>query len=294
MVVNRSISPSAARGAITGISTGPGEVLDEAAKRRAQYVNWRGAQSCSWANLRIDRPLACHAATRSLHNASFSSTLTPFKRLECGWHRAQIKGGAAGRLRLPSESEWEYAARAGSNSMFASGTDATAICRYANVWDKSGKVAFLRDLGWDRTGGDCDDLSEYTSVVGMYEGNAFDLHDMVGNVGEYVQDCQHRDYQGAPADGAAWVSQCDVTDGADMIITRGGSYGTRGDHLRFTMRGHSGAGNHSSMGLGIRIAQTVETEADLRVTPNPFEAELAKAQAAERMRRSKRTAIPAS
>ncbi len=207
------------------------------------------------------------------------------------WQDAQayvqwLSNSTGKQYRLPSESEWEYAARAGGSSKFASGDTAATLCRYANAWDVSGKAAFLRDLGWDRPDGDCDDGAAYTSVVGMYEANAFGLHDMIGNVSEYVQDCQHKDYVGAPADGSAWTGACDVSDGDDMIMRRGGSYGTRGEGLRFTYRGHSGRDNHSAMGEGIRIAQSVANDVDAP-SPNPFEAELAKAQAAERARRAR-------
>ncbi len=187
------------------------------------------------------------------------------------------------KYRLPSEAEWEYAARAGSDAKFVTGEDTAGICRFANTWDKSGKVAFLRDLGWDRKDGACDDMGEYTTVVGMYEANAFGLHDMIGNVGEFVQDCEHATYEGAPSDGSAWTGKCDP---ADMRIARGSNYASGGAALRFSGRGHAGQSNHSSMGEGIRIAQQVDNEADLRAAPNGFAAELERAQQAERARRA--------
>ncbi len=173
-----------------------------------------------------------------------------------------------------------------ASTKFASGDTAAAMCRHANGWDKSGKRGFLRELGWDRSDGECDDMAEFTTVVGMYQANAFGLHDMLGNVAEYVQDCQHNSYAGAPADGTAWVGACDAADNGGMVMTRGGSYGTRAEGLRLTARSHAGRSNHSSMGEGIRIAQTIETDQDLHAAPTPFEAELAKAQAAERARRA--------
>ena len=195
------------------------------------------------------------------------------------------------KYRLPSEAEWEYAARAGGDATFASGNDLNGICRVANIMDKSGKAAFLRDLGWNRKDAECDDQAEYTTVVGMYEPNAFGLHDMTGNVGEYVQDCEHPDYVGAPKDGSAWTANCVGGPGEETVIQRGGGYGSRDDNLRLTMRAHAGQSNVSSMGEGFRLVQQIDSAADLRTAPNPFEAKLAKAQQAERARRA---AVPAA
>jgi formylglycine-generating enzyme required for sulfatase activity len=188
--------------------------------------------------------------------------------------------------RLPSEAEWEYAARAGGDAKFASGDDLKGICRVANTFDTSAKAAFLRDLGWNRKDAECDDQAEYTTVVGMYEPNAFGLYDMAGNVDEYVEDCQHLDYVGAPADGSAWTANCVGSRGETMIMRRGGSYASRDADLGWTVREHAGKSNLSSMGEGIRLVQQIDSAADLRTAPNPFEAELAKAQQAERARRA--------
>lgn len=194
------------------------------------------------------------------------------------------------KYRLPSEAEWEYAARSGGAGSFPASASPADICRFGNVFDKSGKVAFQRDLGWERKDGDCDDLAEYTTVVGMYEPNALGLHDMTGNVAEYVEDCQHADYAGAPTDGTAWVTHCDPK-AQDMVIRRGGGYGDRGNALHFTSRAHAGRTNHSSIGDGLRLVQQIDSAADLRAAHNPFQAELAKAQQAERVRRTKMLAL---
>lgn len=186
--------------------------------------------------------------------------------------------------RLPTEAEWEYAARAGSQDEMPSGTDVKGICRVGNTMDQSTKAAFLRDLGWNRKDAQCDDQAEYTTVVGMYQPNGFGLYDMTGNVNEYVEDCAHPDYTGAPADGSAWTTNCSA-EGEKMLITRGGSYGTRDEQLGLTVRGHAGQTNLSSMGEGYRLVQQIDSDADLRPVPNPFEGELTKAQQAERMRR---------
>ena len=91
------------------------------------------------------------------------------------------------KYRLLSEAEWEYAARATSQTMFPWGNSIGS--GYANC-DGCGSV-------WD------DDL---TAPVGSFAPNAFGLHDMHGNVYEWVEDCWHSDYEGAPSDGSAWTS----------------------------------------------------------------------------------------
>lgn len=165
-------------------------------------------------------------------------------------------GKKTGKLyRLPTESEWEYAARAGSNSKYFFGDNPKQLCEYANVFDRQGAKAFLRDHKIDTAAIECDDGSEYTSVVGQYKPNAFGLYDMIGNVGEFVQDCEHDNYQNAPSDGRAWEYGCNYEQ--LMVIHRGGSYGsgTRGSNI--ATRSHAGPDNPSSLGEGFRLAETI-------------------------------------
>ena len=156
-------------------------------------------------------------------------------------------------FRLPSEAEWEYAARAGTRTTYSSGDAPEQLCKYANMKDRRFKAAAQRDHGLDMLVTDCDDGAEYTAVVGMYAPNGYGLHDMMGNVAEWVADCQHPDYRGAPADASAWRSACEVE--GDYFITRGGSYSSSRQVLRSAARGHGGRDNASSLGEGFRIAE---------------------------------------
>ena len=198
------------------------------------------------------------------------------------------------KFRLPSVAEWEYAARAGSTARYAFGDDPTALCKHANVFDRTGKPAISRMTGTTRTNEvACDDQAEMTTVVGMYAANAYGLHDMLGNVGELVEDCQHLTYDGAPPDGSAWTSACASFHGGAMVIHRGGSYNAGAIGASPTYRGHAGKENRSSLGEGFRIVEEIGNGANqaagnkATAGEKAFEAGLAAAQAVERARRAR-------
>lgn len=100
--------------------------------------------------------------------------------------------------RLPSASEWEYAARAGTEQPRPWGTNGAAACADANVADES---AAQRFPGWSVF--PCSDRYVNTAPVGSFKPNGFGLNDVLGNVFEWVKDCWYDDYGGAPGDGSA-------------------------------------------------------------------------------------------
>lgn len=118
--------------------------------------------------------------------------------------------------RLPSEAEWEYAARAATErSRFWAG-GANKACQYANVGDQATQQHVP---GGIKVAHACNDAYAYTAPVASFKPNAFGLYDMIGNVSEWVEDCWHVDYSGAPSDGRAWSSKA-----CTVGIVRGGAW----------------------------------------------------------------------
>jgi formylglycine-generating enzyme required for sulfatase activity len=136
--------------------------------------------------------------------------------------------------RLLDEAEYEYAARAGTNSPYPWG-------------DEIGKARTdCYDCGtqWD---------NRTPAPVGSFAANRFGLYDMVGNVWEWTQDCWHDDYGGAPANGSAWTTGGDCR----RRVVRGGSYVSYSATVRCASRwGYPIGGRFDS--VGFRVARTLE------------------------------------
>ena len=153
------------------------------------------------------------------------------------------------QYRLPSESEWEYAARAGTRTRRHWGDDPDDGCAYANGADRM----FEARVDNDWLVADCTDRVLWTSLVGAYQPNAFGLHDMLGNVWEWVEDCWHDDYDGAPGDGSAWTTGGEC----GRRVVRGGSWDSLPRDLRSANRYRSDAGLRVTL-IGFRVARTLD------------------------------------
>lgn len=153
------------------------------------------------------------------------------------WNDAQafvawLNEGTGRRFRLPTEAEWEYAARAGTTSLYGWG-DQVDHARVNNSVDE----------GPDRFA--------FTAPVGSFPANDFGLFDMLGNVWELVEDCWYPSYEAAPADGSA------RRDGACVSrVARGGSWGSTSRGVQIAARGAAGD-QFASMDLGFRLAEDV-------------------------------------
>jgi sulfatase modifying factor 1 len=151
------------------------------------------------------------------------------------------------RYRLPSASEWEYAARAGGEAVQPWSADGSSACANANLADES---AAHRYPGWTVFG--CDDGHVYTAPVGSFKANSFGLNDMLGNVLQWTEDCWRPDYNGAPIDGSA------RTDGnCSERELRGGSWFTTPAYVRADYRNHF-AIDYRTSSVGIRLVRDIE------------------------------------
>jgi formylglycine-generating enzyme required for sulfatase activity len=151
------------------------------------------------------------------------------------------------RYRLPTEQEFEYAARAGRNGTWPWGEEPFAKngCRAANVFDQSGKAKY--PLVEDAL--PCDDGFAQTAPVDALAANAFGLKGMIGNVWEWVEDCYHPTYEGAPNDGSAWTE-----DACTERSIRGSAYLNNPWQSRFAMRDRIGP-NSREVDVGFRLAR---------------------------------------
>ncbi|MCY4388945.1 MAG: formylglycine-generating enzyme family protein [Desulfurellaceae bacterium] len=136
-----------------------------------------------------------------------------------------------GRYRLPSEAEWEYAARGGS---------------HGRGYEYAGSDT-LDAVGWYE-----ENSGEKTHPVGQKQANEVGLYDLSGNVYEWVQDCWNENYRGAPSDGRAWErGDC------SRRVLRGGSWHSIPRSLRSAFRNWNTADSRSNYS-GFRVARSVD------------------------------------
>ena len=175
---------------------------------------------------------------------------------EVSWYDAvefcdRLKKKTGLQYRLPSEAEWEYACRGGSNTPFHFGkTITTDLANYRGTDNEEYK--------WSGSYGDGPKgvYREETTDVGSFDApNAFGLHDMHGNVWEWCLDDWHGNYEGAPTDGTAWLNN-DNDNRYQGKVLRGGSWYFIPEYCRSAFRFNLNPGHRSSY-FGFRVVCAV-------------------------------------
>ncbi len=161
--------------------------------------------------------------------------------INVNWDDAQayvewLSAESGAEYRLPSEAEWEYAARAGTETAYWWGSEIGR--NRANCFN---------------CGSAYDD--EKTGPAGSFAANGWGLHDMAGNVWEWVEDCGHENYARAPSDGSAWLEQGDGDCGRRVL--RGGSWVVLPMRLRSAARAGLDAGLRN-VNIGLRVSRTLD------------------------------------
>lgn len=149
--------------------------------------------------------------------------------------------------RLPSEAEWEYAARAGTATAYFFGDDADQGCTYANLPDAAAKA---RQPDWITVA--CDDGWFRHAPVDAVQPNAFGLRHVHGNAREWVGDCWNESHADAPADGRSRRS-----GNCARAVLRGGGYSDKPHAARSAYRYHKPRDDRSAT-AGFRVARTLE------------------------------------
>jgi len=201
------------------------------------------------------------AATAGWRDAGLGRAIRDEEPVVCvSWTEARDYAAWLGRetgkaYRLPSEAEWEYAARGGTTTAYYWGDEADKGCEFANVYDKATGDWFK----WAAAA--CDDGAETLAAVGRYKPNAFGLYDMIGNVWEWVADCHVVPYPPG-AGGQAALEAASQSGGGQVCEkrgVRGGSWMTRPERNRVTFRGRDPAETRYFM-FGFRVARDLSPD----------------------------------
>jgi formylglycine-generating enzyme required for sulfatase activity len=152
------------------------------------------------------------------------------------------------RYHLPSEEQWEYAARAGTQTDHYWGDDDASLCLNVNMATQA-TVAELNSVTWDDKLV-CTSKHSFTMPVASFDANPFGVYDMLGNAWEWTADCFHFDHTGAPTDGSAVTDGPCTTHGA-----KGGAYHSQTWLVRAGVRGAGQLATSHVFALGFRVAR---------------------------------------
>jgi formylglycine-generating enzyme required for sulfatase activity len=161
-------------------------------------------------------------------------------------YTAWLSAETSRRYRLLTEAEWEYLARAGTQSNYAWGENPADACRVANVND-----AAHADKTYPAESAPCDDGYAMVAPIGRFPPNKFGLFDVIGNVWEWTEDCYRAPYPAdAPRNGAA----LQIKSGCDRRAVRGGSWRSTMFRQRPSWRGRDPENQVSNI-FGMRVAR---------------------------------------
>lgn len=178
-----------------------------------------------WTAVMGNNPAYFIGPKRPVEQVSWEDTQLLFKKINLD---SRLKSGQG--FRLPTEAEWEYAARGGKDP------DQRPAYTYAGG-DK------LDEVGWYR-----DNSHGETKPVGLKLHNELELYDMSGNVLEWCEDQWHNSYENAPADGSAWLG---LEQGVSRVL-RGGYWGNDPRYCRSSFRGNVEPADRDST-IGFRV-----------------------------------------
>jgi len=156
------------------------------------------------------------------------------------------------RFRLPSESEWEYAARAGTTTTFNTGD---CINTDQANYDGNSNYSYTKVDGSLVNCPVTNIILDQTEPVGSYDSNLFGLFDMHGNVFEWVEDCWHVDFIGSPENGTPWLGE--NSGNCSERVLRSGFWNGAPSFLRSAYRGSADASVYRTAIYGFRLARTL-------------------------------------
>jgi formylglycine-generating enzyme required for sulfatase activity len=270
---------AAALEAIDGLTLRPGKTFRDCPDCPTMVVVpagsfWQGSEETSPDALKLETPPRMVSIAEPFAVGVFEITLEQWdlcvaeggcsvNPLDNGWGRGSrpvimvswndavefttwLSGKTGQSYSLPSESQWEYVARAGEEGDWLGGNPALA-CEYGNI---AGAESGLR---WQHAA--CADPAGLETLpVGSLKPNAFGLYDVIGNVAEWTLDCMNLSYLDAPADGSAWSRGI-----CSSRMTRGGSWFTGTKEIRLPARFNLKNGDRNDF-TGFRVVRKVEAQ----------------------------------